>query len=63
MTELESKLKGNWNIFKGKIKQQFGNLTDDDLNFEEGKVDELLGNLQVKVGKTKDELKSFIDSL
>jgi len=63
MTELESKLKGNWNIFKGKIKQQFGNLTDDDLNFEEGKVDELLGRLQVKVGKTKDELKSFIDSL
>jgi len=63
MTELESKLRGNWNIFKGKIKQQFGNLTDDDLNFEEGKVDELLGRLQVKVGKTKDELKSFIDSL
>lgn len=57
------KLKGNWNELKGKIKQEYGDLTDDDLTYQEGKEDELLGNLQKKLGKTKDEVKSFIDSL
>jgi uncharacterized protein YjbJ (UPF0337 family) len=48
--------KGNWNEQKGKLKQKFANLTDDDLMFAEGKKDEMLGKLQIKLGKTKEEL-------
>jgi uncharacterized protein YjbJ (UPF0337 family) len=55
-----TEVKGNWNEQKGKLKQKFGFLTDDDLIFEEGKVDEMLGRLQIKLGKTKDELREFI---
>jgi uncharacterized protein YjbJ (UPF0337 family) len=55
------KLKGNWNETKGKIKQQYANLTDDDLLYEEGKEDELYGRLQKKTGKTKDQIKEWID--
>jgi uncharacterized protein YjbJ (UPF0337 family) len=51
-----TELKGNWNELKGKLKQSFANLTDDDLMFEEGKKDEMLGKLQIKLGKTKEEL-------
>jgi len=51
-----TEVKGNWNEQKGKLKQQFANLTDDDLMFAEGKKDEMLGRLQIKLGKTKDEL-------
>jgi uncharacterized protein YjbJ (UPF0337 family) len=56
-------LKGQWNIVKGKIKQQYAELTDDDLVYEEGKDDELLGRLQTKLGKTKDEVREYIDKL
>jgi uncharacterized protein YjbJ (UPF0337 family) len=56
-------LKGNWNEVKGKLKQQYGNLTDDDLIYEEGKEDELYGRIQRRVGKSRDEVKRFIDSL
>ncbi len=56
-------LKGNWNELKGKMKQQFASLTDDDLLFEDGKEDELLGRLQIKLGKTKDELYKLFSSL
>ncbi len=56
-------IKGNWNEVKGKAKQQWANLTDDDLLYEEGKEDELYGRLQKKTGKTKEEVKSWIDSL
>jgi uncharacterized protein YjbJ (UPF0337 family) len=56
-------LKGNWNEVKGKLKQQYGNLTDDDLVYEEGKEDELYGRIQQRVGKSKDEVKRFIESL
>jgi uncharacterized protein YjbJ (UPF0337 family) len=55
------KLKGNWNETKGKIKQQYANLTDDDLLYEEGKEDEPYGRLQKKTGKTKDQIKEWID--
>jgi len=51
-----TEVKGNWNEQKGKLKQQYGNLTDDDLMFAEGKKDEMLGKLQIKLGKTKEEL-------
>ncbi|MBK7027832.1 MAG: CsbD family protein [Bacteroidales bacterium] len=56
-------LKGNWNEQKGKLKQKFGFLTDNDLMFEEGKKDEMLGKLQIKLGKTKDELHKMIEGL
>jgi uncharacterized protein YjbJ (UPF0337 family) len=56
-------LKGNWNEKKGKMKQAYGNLTDDDLKYEEGKDDEFLGRLQKKLGKSRDELVKWIKSL
>ena len=56
-------MKGSWNEVKGKLKQQYGNLTDDDLAFAEGKDDELLGRLQKKLGKTKDEVRQMIEKL
>jgi uncharacterized protein YjbJ (UPF0337 family) len=56
-------MKGSWNEIKGKLKQSYGNLTDDDLVFVEGKDDELLGRLQKKLGKTKDEVRSMIEGL
>lgn len=55
-------LKGTWNTLKGKLKQAYGNLTDDDLKYEEGKEDELLGRLQQKTGKTKDDLKKWFNA-
>ncbi|CAN5458778.1 hypothetical protein BH09BAC6_BH09BAC6_22370 [soil metagenome] len=61
MDKLE--LKGSWNELKGKIKQAYGDLTDDDLTHEEGKDDETLGKLQKKTGKTRDELVKWINSL
>ncbi|HEY8688411.1 MAG TPA: CsbD family protein [Chitinophagaceae bacterium] len=57
------KLKGDWNQTKGKIKQAYGDLTDDDLKYEEGKDDELVGRLQKKIGKTKDEVVKWIENL
>ncbi len=63
MSALGDKLKGNWNVMKGKVKQQYGELTDDDLAYTEGKEDELLGRIQKKTGKTKEEVKTFFDKL
>ena len=63
MNSNELKLKGNWNELKGKIKQQYANLTDDDLTYENGKDDELIGRIQKKIGKTKDEVINWIQSL
>jgi uncharacterized protein YjbJ (UPF0337 family) len=56
-------IKGSWNEMKGKLKQQFGNLTDDDLTFADGKEDELLGRLQKKLGKSKEDLRKMIEGL
>ena len=61
MDKLE--IKGGWNDLKGKIKQAYGDLTDDDLAWQEGKDDETLGKLQKKTGKTRDELVKWINSL
>ncbi|HJT81519.1 MAG TPA: CsbD family protein [Chthoniobacterales bacterium] len=58
MTKLE--LKGNLNEIKGKLKQVYANLTDDDLKFAEGKEDEMLGRLQQKTGKSKEQLREEI---
>jgi uncharacterized protein YjbJ (UPF0337 family) len=63
MHSSELKLRGNWNEIKGKIKQQYGDLTDDDLRYEEGKDDELIGRIQQKIGKSKDEVIQWIQSL
>jgi len=58
-----TELKGNWNEVKGKLKQKFAMLTDDDLLLVEGKQDEMLGRLQAKLGKTKEELHKLISEL
>ncbi|MGE0638519.1 MAG: CsbD family protein [Bacteroidia bacterium] len=55
--------KGNWNEQKGKLKQKFATLTDNDLMFAEGKKEEMLGKLQIKLGKTKEELHTILSSL
>jgi len=56
-------LKGTWNEMKGKLKQKYADLTDDDLKYEEGKDDELYGRLQQRLGKTKEDIKREIDNL
>lgn len=56
-------IKGNWNEMVGKLKQKYANLTDDDLLFAEGKEDELLGRLQNKLGKTKEEIRELIEKM
>ena len=58
MDKLE--VKGNLNIWKGKLKQAYGNLTDDDLKYEEAKDDEFWGRVQRKTGKTRDELVDWL---
>jgi uncharacterized protein YjbJ (UPF0337 family) len=61
MNKLNSK--GNWNELAGKLKQEFAELTDDDLLFKEGKEKELLGRLQLKLGKTKEQIRLVIAKL
>ena len=61
MTKLE--IKGSWNDVKGKLKQKYAQLTDDDLLFVEGKDDELLGRLQKSLGRTKEEIRAEIAAL
>lgn len=58
-----TELKGNWNEQKGKLLQKFAMLTDNDLAFAEGKKEEMLGRLQIALGKTKEELLSIIAAL
>lgn len=58
-----TELKGNWNETKGKLKQKFALLTDDDLLLIEGKQDELLGRLQIKLGKSKEEVQKLLASI
>jgi uncharacterized protein YjbJ (UPF0337 family) len=59
----EQRIKGGWNEMKGKLKQKYGQLTDDDLTYAEGKEDEMWGKLQQKVGKTRDEINREIADL
>ena len=58
-----TEVKGSWNEQKGKLKQKFAVLTDNDLMFEEGKKEEMLGKLQITLGKTKEELQKIIGAL
>jgi uncharacterized protein YjbJ (UPF0337 family) len=62
MTNL-TQLEGNWIETKGKLKQQYAMLTDDDLLLVEGKQDEMVGRLQAKLGKTKEEIHELISGL
>jgi uncharacterized protein YjbJ (UPF0337 family) len=61
MSAISDKIRGNWNQIKGQLKQAYGQLTDDDLSYQEGQEDELIGRLQKKLGQTKDEVKNMID--
>lgn len=63
MESWKLKLNGAWNDVKGKAKKQYADLTDDDLLYEEGKDDELVGRVQKKIGKTKDEVIKWIENL
>jgi uncharacterized protein YjbJ (UPF0337 family) len=63
MESWKLKMNGNWNDLKGKVKKQYADLTDDDLLYEEGKDDELVGRIQKKIGKTKDEVIKWIENL
>jgi len=56
-------LKGNWDEAKGKLKQQYAQLTDEDLEYTEGKGDELVGRLQQKLGKGKKEITKMLNDL
>jgi len=57
------RFKGSWNEVKGKIKQKWGDLTDDDLKFQEGKEDELVGRIQRKTGQSREDVIKYINSL
>jgi uncharacterized protein YjbJ (UPF0337 family) len=61
MDKLE--IKGNWNELKGRLKQKYANLTDEDLTFVEGQEEELFGKLQKRLGKSRDEIVTMIKSL
>lgn len=63
MQATKEKLKGNWNQIKGKLKQEYGELTDDDLTYQEGREDELLGRIQKRTGRAKQDIKDFIDRI
>lgn len=54
-------IKGNWNVTKGKLKQKYAQLTDNDLTYVEGKEEELLGRIQKRTGRTREELEKFLD--
>jgi len=58
-----TEIKGNWNEQKGKLKEKFAILTDNDLMFVEGKKEEMIGRIQIKLGKTKEELHKIIQAL
>ncbi|HMF46026.1 MAG TPA: CsbD family protein [Candidatus Udaeobacter sp.] len=60
---MKLQLKGSWNEVKGNLKRKYGQLTDDDLAFAEGKEDELLGRLQKRLGRTSNELRSEIEQM
>jgi uncharacterized protein YjbJ (UPF0337 family) len=61
MTDVE--LKGKWGQLKGKLKQKYGQLTDDDLTFAEGKSEELFGRVAEKLGRTREQIRNEIEKL
>lgn len=63
MESWKLKLNGSWNEVKGRIKKAYADLSDDDLAYEDGKDDQLVGRLQTKLGKTKEEVIKWIESI
>ena len=53
--------KGNWNIIKGRLKQEYGELTDNDLTYVEGQEEELIGRLQKRTGRARKEIERVIN--
>jgi uncharacterized protein YjbJ (UPF0337 family) len=60
-TEAKLNLKGNWNVVKGKLKQSYGQLSDDDLAYSEGKEDELVGRIQKRLGSTVADVRHMLE--
>ncbi len=58
-----TELKGDWEVQKGKLKQKFAELTDNDLLFLEGKKDEMLGRIEKKLGKSKEEIRKILEKI
>jgi uncharacterized protein YjbJ (UPF0337 family) len=56
-------LKGDWNVAKGKLKQKYGQLTDNDLAYEKGREDELIGRIQKRVGQTREEIQRVVNEI
>ena len=63
MSAFADKVKGNWNQIKGKLKEEYAELTEDDLLYQEGQEDQLLGIIQEKTGKAKSEITEWVNSL
>ena len=63
MSALQDKIKGNWNQMKGNLKQKWAELTDDELLYEEGKEDEMIGKIQKKTGESKEAINTFIEDM
>lgn len=63
MSTFTDKVKGNWNVVKGKLKQKWADLTDDDLLYEEGQEDEVLGKIERKTGESKENINRFLEDL
>lgn len=62
-TDTKLKIEGSWKEIKGKLKQKYAELTEDDLMYEEGQTEELIGRLQRKLGRSIDEIKEEINSI
>lgn len=63
MSTFSDKVRGNWNVVKGNLKQQWADLTDDDLLYAEGQEDEVLGRIERRTGETKENINRFIDDM
>jgi uncharacterized protein YjbJ (UPF0337 family) len=61
MTTLE--IKGDWNIVKGKLKQKWAQLTDDDLQYAEGRSDEIIGHIQKRTGETREAVENAVKEI
>ncbi len=60
---MKDKLQGNWTQIKAELKKKFAQLKDDDLMYEKGKEEEFIGRLQYKLGKSKEEIRDFINNV
>jgi uncharacterized protein YjbJ (UPF0337 family) len=63
MNATELKLKGDWNVIKGKLKQSYGELTDDDLAYSNGQEEELVGRIQKRIGQSAAEVRNLLAKL